>query len=42
MEEERAACFAFIVFVMSCYCKCSVALPYVAMGGSALCDCDIS
>ena len=24
-EEERAGCFAFVVFQMSCCCKCSVA-----------------
>ena len=27
-EEERAGCFAFIVFWMSCHCKCPVALPH--------------
>ena len=31
-EEERAGCFAFIVFWMSCYCICPVALPRGAMG----------
>ena len=31
-EEERADYFAFIVFLMSCYCKCSVALPHGAVG----------
>ena len=41
-EEERAGCFAFIVFRMSCYCKCTVALPYDAVGWSAVCDCCIS
>ena len=40
--EERAGCFAFIVLRMSCYCKCSVALPHGAMGWSAVCDCGIS
>ena len=29
-EEERAGCFAFIVFWMSCYCKCPVPLPHDA------------
>ena len=24
---------------MSCYCKCTVALPQGAVGGSAVCDC---
>ena len=41
-KKERAGCFAFIVFGMSCYCKCPVALPHVAVGWSAVCDCDIS
>ena len=37
--SERACCFAFIVFCMYCYCKCSVVLPHGAMGWSAMCDC---
>ena len=41
-EEVRAGCFAFIVFWMSCYCKCPVALPHGAVGLSAVCDCGIS
>ena len=41
-EEERAGCFAFIVFWMSCYCKCSVALPHSSGSWSAVCDCGIS
>ena len=41
-EEERAGCFAFIVFQMSCYCKCVVALPHDAVGWCAVCDCGIS
>ena len=42
-DEERAGCFVFIVFWMSnCYCKCPVALPYGAVGWSAVCDCGIS
>ena len=40
-EEERAGCFAFIVFWMSCHCKCPVALTHGAVGGSAVCDCGI-
>ena len=28
--------------MMSCYCKCSVALPHRAVGWSAMCDCGIS
>ena len=31
-EEENDSCFAFIVFLMSCDCKCSVALPHDAIG----------
>ena len=38
-EEEKAGCFAIIVSQVSCYCKCSVALPHGAMGWSAVCDC---
>ena len=41
-QEERAGCFAFIVFRMSCYCKCPVALPRGVVGWSAVCDFDIS
>ena len=39
---ERAGCFAFIVFWMSYYCQCAVALPHGAVGWSAVCDCGIS
>ena len=35
-EEERAGCFAFIVFWISWYCKCPVALPHRARGWSAV------
>ena len=31
-KEERAGCFAFVAFWMSCYCKCPVALAHVAVG----------
>ena len=41
-EEVKAGCFAFIVLQMSCYCKCSVALPCGAVGWSAVYDCGIS
>ena len=34
-EEEKAGCFAFIVFQMYCHCKCSVSLPNGALGWSA-------
>ena len=41
-EEDSAGCFAFIVFRMSCYCNCSVALPHGVVGWSAVCDRGIS
>ena len=41
-EEERAGCFAFIIFRMSCYCKRSVAFPHVAITLYSVCDCVIS
>ena len=41
-EEKRAGCFAFIVFLMSYYCKCPEALPHGAVGWSAVRDCGIS
>ena len=31
-EEENDSCFALIVFLVSCDCKCSVALPHDAVG----------
>ena len=31
-EEEKASCFAIIVLRMYSYFKCSVALPYGAVG----------
>ena len=31
-EEERAGCFASLVFRMSCYCTYSLALPHGAVG----------
>ena len=40
--SERAGCFDFIVFWMSCYSKCPVALSPCAVGWSAVCDCGIS
>ena len=41
-EEERADCFAFIVFLMSCYCKCPLALTHGGVGWSTVYDCVIS
>ena len=38
--EERAGCFALFVFLVSH--DCCVALPYDAMGLSAVYDCGIS
>ena len=40
--DERARCFAFIVLLMSCYCKYSVTLPHGAVGWSVVCDYGIS
>ena len=40
--DEKAACFAFVVLRMSCYCIFSVALPHGAVGWSAVSDCGIS
>ena len=42
LTMKRAGCFAFIVFWMSCYCKCPVTLLRGAVEWSAVCDCDIS
>ena len=41
-EEERACSFAIIIFRMSCYCQCSVALPHGAVGWPVVCECGIS
>ena len=38
--EERAGCFAWFVFLVSC--DCCVALPRGAMGLSEVCDCGSS
>ena len=38
-KEETVACCAFVVFWMSCYCKCPVALPHGAMCWSAVSNC---
>ena len=40
--EKRAGYFTLIVFLVSCDCWCSVALPHVGMGLSVVCDCCIS
>ena len=37
-EEERAGCFAFVVFRISGYCKCPIAIPYGVVGWAAVCD----
>ena len=39
--EESVSCFTLIVFLMSCDCFCSVALPRGAVGWYAVCDCGI-
>ena len=35
-EEENDSCFALIVFLVSCDCKCSVPLPHDAVGRSTV------
>ena len=40
-KEEGTGRFAFIVFQMFKYCKCSVTLSHGAVGLSAMCDCGI-
>ena len=39
--KERACCFSFTVFLMSCETQCSVALPHGPVGWSAVCSCGI-
>ena len=39
--DEIATCFALIILLMPCGCKCYVALPHDAVGWSAVCDCGI-
>ena len=41
-ERERAGCFTFIVFLISCDFKCTVILPLLYRGWSAVCSCGIS
>ena len=41
-RKKELVVFACIVFWMSCYCKCSVALPQGAVFFSAVFDCGIS
>ena len=41
-EEKKAGYFVIIVLQMYCNYKCSVALPRVTVGWSAVCDCGIS
>ena len=41
-EEGGAGCLPFIIFLMSCYCKCPVALSHSGVGWSAVCGCGIS
>ena len=36
-EEEKAGCFAIIVLQMYYYHKCSVSLPYGAVGWAVVC-----
>ena len=40
--ERRVGCFTLIAFLISCGCKCSVALPHCTMGWFAVRDCGVS
>ena len=40
--EERAVCFTFVVFRMSCHCNRSLTLPHGVIGWSIVYDCGIS
>ena len=40
-KEEKTGCFTFIVFLLSFAHKCSVLLPYGAVGQSSVYDCGI-
>ena len=40
--EERAGCFKYVVFRMSCRYYRSLTLPRGAMGWSVVCECGIS
>ena len=42
IAEVGAGCFTSIVFLVSCDCYCSVALPCDSVGCSAMCDCGMS
>ena len=42
LQSSCRGCFALIIFLMSFYCKCYVAIPHGAVGWSAVCDCGIS
>ena len=39
LMRKRELIALLLVFWMSCYCKCPVALPQGAVGWSAVCDC---
>ena len=40
--KRKLDAFPLIVFLMSCDCKCSEALPHGTVGWSSLCECGIS
>ena len=43
LKRKRKLVALLLLFLqMYCYYKCSVALPHVALGWSAVCDCGIS
>ena len=41
-QEERGGGFTLFVFLIFCYCKCSVALSHGGVDWSAVCDFSIS
>ena len=42
IEEKRAGCSTFLVFLLSCSCYLPVLLTQSAFGWSPVCDCSIS
>ena len=42
MGKKRAGYFTLFVFLLSCDCNCSIALPHGGVGWSVVCDCCIA
>ena len=40
-DDEKAGCFAFLVFLLSCNCLFSVSHPKGSIGLSAACNCGL-